>query len=280
MKQIVTILFVVLSGIAFGQNVTNQFGGQPSFAGQLLSAVPSTTTVSYPCLMDFNPALGTFSDLGTTPATNNGAIAQWNDQSGHTNNVIQPVAIIQPQLVPNIVKGLPVVRFTGQANDVLYNLTVSNAQPIVFYVVLSSADFTSKPYDICYMGTSGVLGLFLTSFSGGGDLMALTEKVGGIASNTTSNNVHLATSGFNIVTAIWDTNSPYITLRTNGVTVGIATPGSGPDFPPVNVRPIGFTLSMSLFYNCDIARVIISTNATLSSVTNIEYMLRTNYITP
>jgi hypothetical protein len=227
--------------------------------------------------MDFNPALGTFSDLGTTPATNNGAIAQWNDQSGHTNNVIQPVAGFQPTLVPNVVKGLPVVRFTGQANDVLYNLTVTHAQPIVFYVVLYSADFTSKPYDICYMGTSGVLGLFLTSFSGVGDLMALTEKTGGGASNYSSNSVHLATSGFNLVTAIWDTNSPYITLRTNGVTIGVA--GTNLDFPPVNVTPTGFTLSMSLVYNCDIARVIISTNASLSSVTNIEYMLRTNYIT-
>lgn len=277
MKRILVILFVVLTGIAFGQNVTNQFGGQPSFAGQLLSAVPSTTTISYPYLMDFNPAIGTFSDAGITPATNNGTIAQWNDQSGNGNNVIQPSGS-QPILVNGVVNGHPIVRFIGQSGDILYNTTVTHAQPIVFYVVLSSADFVHKPYDICYMGTRSVLGLFLTSFSGAGDLTVLTEKTGGINSNNTSNSVHLATSGFNLVTAIWDTNSPYITLRTNGVTIGMATPGGSLDFPPVNITPTGFTLSMSLAYDCDIARVIISTNATLSSVTNIEYMLRTNYL--
>jgi hypothetical protein len=280
MKQIVAILFVALTGIAFGQNVTNQFGGQPSFAGQLLSAVPSTTTVSYPYLMDFNPALGTFSDLGTTPATNNGNIAQWNDQSGNGNNTIQPVGYLQPILVNGVVNGKPVVRFTGQAGDVLYNVTATHVQPIVFYVVLSSAQFTGGGYDICWMGNKTPNGgLFLTSATGfGGDLMALTLKTGGLISNDTSNNVHLVTSGFKLVTAIWDTNSPYITLRTNGVTIGVAAAGTGLDFPPVNVTPTGFTLSMSLVYNCDIARVIISTNATLSSVTNIEYMLRTNYL--
>ncbi|HPD15550.1 MAG TPA: PEP-CTERM sorting domain-containing protein [Planctomycetota bacterium] len=50
-------------------------------------------------------------DQGVTAS--GGAVSAWNDQSGNARDFTQATAVKQPQLVPGVLNGLPVVRFDG-----------------------------------------------------------------------------------------------------------------------------------------------------------------------
>lgn len=56
---------------------------------------------------------GTFSDAGTSPATNNGSIQQWNDSSGNGLHVSQTNGSSQPLWIANAINGKPAVQFNG-----------------------------------------------------------------------------------------------------------------------------------------------------------------------
>jgi uncharacterized repeat protein (TIGR01451 family) len=54
-----------------------------------------------------------FSDAGTTPAANNGTIAQWTDQTGNANAFTNATPATRPTFIANGLNYNPIVRFTG-----------------------------------------------------------------------------------------------------------------------------------------------------------------------
>jgi hypothetical protein len=268
MKLIAVILFVALSGIAFGQNVTNQFGGQPSFAGQLISAVPSAAAIPYPLLLDLNPDLGVFSDAGTTPATNTGIIIQWNDQSGNGYNFSGGTT-----LETNIANGHSVVRFLASAlgggtGNSMANTTLVHPCPLVVFLVMATSSSDWSLGETIYSSpiSSSTPSLGGADFGyGTPHLNAMSAGNPGLIPATA-----FPTSGFNLITISWAVSS--INIRLNGIDIGSSSGGTSVGFNGLVINP-------SFLSYCDIARFAISTNASLSSVTNIENVLMTNYIT-
>lgn len=59
---------------------------------------------------------GVFKDAGTTPAANNDTVQQWNDQSGHGNNLTQGTAGSRPTYKTAIIGSQAVVRCDGAAS--------------------------------------------------------------------------------------------------------------------------------------------------------------------
>lgn len=56
---------------------------------------------------------------------NTGNVISWNDLSGNGNNAVQNLSNSQPQFIPNVLNGYPVVRFDG-VNDFLNGTTINN----------------------------------------------------------------------------------------------------------------------------------------------------------
>ena len=269
MKRIAAILFVALTGITFGQNVTNQFGGQPSFAGQLLSAVPSAAAISYPLLLDLNPDLGVFSDAGITPAINAGTIIQWNDQSGNGYNFSGGTT-----LETNIANGHSVVRFVASAlgggtGNSMANTTLVHPCPLVVFLVMATS---SSDWSLGETVFSSPVSSSTPSLGGGNyGSSPPALDIFSVGNGSWNSYAHFPSTGFNLITVTF-----YLTtnnLRLNSMDIGSAS-GSA------NVGFNGLVINPSFLSYCDIARFAISTNATLSSVTNIENTLRANYSTP
>src|SRR4051812_22866976 len=59
-----------------------------------------------------------YTDAGTTLATDNTLVQQWNDQSGNSKNASQ-IATNQPTYRTNIQNGFPVIRFTSPGTRIL-----------------------------------------------------------------------------------------------------------------------------------------------------------------
>jgi hypothetical protein len=71
---------------------------------------PPFTPASLPGLIGWYKAdAGVFSDAGITPATNGGTIQQWNDQSGHGNNLLQATSASRPTYTTGALNSLPVI---------------------------------------------------------------------------------------------------------------------------------------------------------------------------
>ncbi len=54
-----------------------------------------------------------YNDAGTTLASNNDLVQQWNDKSGNSNNASQATSGNRPRYVTNVINGKPALRFTG-----------------------------------------------------------------------------------------------------------------------------------------------------------------------
>jgi hypothetical protein len=70
---------------------------------------------------------------------NGQAIESWSDQSGSGNNVVQARSGNRPTLVPNVVHGLPVVRFNGSNQFMNFQLPVNGLPGMTIMLVSSSA---------------------------------------------------------------------------------------------------------------------------------------------
>lgn len=78
---------------------------------------------------------GTFTDAGTTPATNLSAVRQWNDQSGNGNNALQNTLANRPIFRTGQDNGLPALEFTGDLFIDPPSLGISGAGGFSYFVV-------------------------------------------------------------------------------------------------------------------------------------------------
>ena len=69
------------------------------------------------------------------------SVAQWADQSGNGNHLVQPTAASQPQLVAGEANGLPVVRFDGAGDSMSFTTRLTTIRS-VFWVLRRSPSAT------------------------------------------------------------------------------------------------------------------------------------------
>jgi hypothetical protein len=79
-------------------------------------------------------------DAGVTGAGS--SVSGWADQSGNGNNLVQPTAASQPQLVPGAANGLPVVRFDGAGDYMSFTTRLTTIRS-VFWVIRRSPSMTA-----------------------------------------------------------------------------------------------------------------------------------------
>lgn len=119
---------------------------------------------------------GTYSDAGSTPSVDTGAIQQWNDLSGNTRDMSQGTGGNQPTL--QTVSGFPVVRFDG-SNDYMQlasELTLSGG------VVVIALKSTSASADQMVMqSANGVSGQIRINTGGTGKLSLYTNSTNHIS---------------------------------------------------------------------------------------------------
>jgi len=243
--------------------------GDIAFLAQQSGGAASVVTNPSPYLLDLNADLGVFSDSGITPATNNGSlIGQWNDQSGNGYNFTQAV---RPALETNILNGHSIVRYasspyggglSGGTGDSLVNTNLVHSCPLVVYMVVAVASGDWSLGQIFYYSPNS------------------TSAPGLFGEHNPANLFTGATGDYNITTALFPTNrfnlitvswfSASNNIRLNGADIGSSANGTDVGFNGLGIEP-------SFLSYCDIARFIISTNASLLSVINTEHMLSTNY---
>lgn len=85
---------------------------------------------------------GTFSNAGTTPATNGQNVQQWNDRSGNGRHAIQVTTANRPNWHSNQLNGYPLMRYSAANNDRMLSTGLSSAGVASVFVV---ARFTSLP---------------------------------------------------------------------------------------------------------------------------------------
>lgn len=95
---------------------------------------------------------GTYTDAGVTPAVNTNQVQQWNDQSGNVAHATQTTVGQRPTYRTAIINGLPVLRFNGTSNQMLFGsaLNTNAALPMAFFAVTANTTnpkglFDSRP---------------------------------------------------------------------------------------------------------------------------------------
>lgn len=163
----------------------------------------------------------TFSDLaGTVPSINGGAVQCWKDQSGEGVNVTYGGGGPAPTLVTNALNSLPIVRWNGSSDSLVY-LSGTLAHPFTLIMVLK---FTSLGLAAPFMNR------FMHGDSGTKIGVAGTTKDVGLFSSFLNSGITVnagvvADGVFAILTFVVNGASSYI--RVNGVQVASGTATAG-----------------------------------------------------
>lgn len=78
---------------------------------------------------------GTFSNAGSTPATNGQNVRQWNDRSGNGRHAAQSTSANRPNWHSNQLNGYPVMRFTAANNDRMASLGLATGNRASVWIV-------------------------------------------------------------------------------------------------------------------------------------------------
>lgn len=156
---------------------------------------------------------GTFSDAGTTPATDGVAVQQWSDQSGSGNHVVQGTAALRPTLQTNEVNGRPLLQFNGDWIQRTFGAAIPQPYTIVIVRRINTIAGTT------YLDAK-------TFFSTVMDNPAATNSpyraYAGAALQTSGN---IATTDWEVQTVVY--NGASSTMRINGRVVATGNVGSG-----------------------------------------------------
>lgn len=118
-----------------------------------------------------------YTNAGTTLATNNNAVEQWNDRSGNAKNAIQTTTANKPVYKTNGLNGLATLVFNGTTSGIASQNLTTSSNPS-FFVVAKYLDWGTT--------TNGNPGLLQGSPSGNGYSAATANKIVGMWTNRTS----------------------------------------------------------------------------------------------
>lgn len=194
------------------------------------------------------------------------AIAQWDDQSGQGNHLVQATGARQPLYKTNQVNSKPTVRFDG-VNDYL-RVAFTLAQPeTVFLCYKSIVVGGNGAHDIIYDGVAGDDGALIVASLPQTQLYAGGSKA--IAQS-------IADGVFVVTTAFF--SGATSTLRLNGTALALGAGSAGTS------SPSGFTLggkgggTSDRWTNIDVAEgLIYSTTPSAGERASIESYLGTKY---
>lgn len=167
----------------------------------------------------------TFTDAGSTSATDGQSIQQWNDQSGNAHHATETTGSEQPTLETNEVNGFSVVDFDGSTERILSTGLTTNDEATVFTVFQLDA-FTSNPNDgIIQAGPTGTgfstsggnktIGMWVATSDG--DIWGRGVESGGTQRNITQV-TSLSTGQYYAITQDYDGSD--INQYVNGATAG------------------------------------------------------------
>lgn len=123
------------------------------------AGVPVTYTTKYPSPKAvgnlqwwLDASQGTYTDAGSTSATNGQGVQQWNDQSGNARHGTQTTAADKPLYITGAMNGKPVLRFDGVSDYLAFDGTFLVGTP---YTILVVTQITSNQSDNWFVGGNG-----------------------------------------------------------------------------------------------------------------------------
>ncbi len=100
---------------------------------------------------------GVFSNTaGTTPAGNGDNVGRWADRSGNANHASHSTAAETPNMVTNVVNGLPVIRFTAVSGDRLLSSGVADGNAASVWTVTQWSSLASMNAGIIQASPPGL----------------------------------------------------------------------------------------------------------------------------
>src|ERR1035441_6877253 len=143
-SEVVLTTSVLNPGTAYTLTVQNV----KDFFAQTMTTSPTNL------LVGVYPAVALWVKANTGVTTNgDGTVTQWNDLSGNVNNLVQPYgAPYEPQLVPNVLNGQPVIRFTATNETYMYansSATLAITSDMAVFAVVNFATLAG--------GTNGMI---------------------------------------------------------------------------------------------------------------------------
>ena len=221
---------------------------------------------------------GVYKNGGTTVAASGDNVQQWNNRSGNADHAVQATSVSRPNFYPNVVNGLPVVRFTKANGDRMAAtaLSTSTGGKAAVWVVARYSTLPSTNPGLLQGTASGNaysstpadknIGLWVSSTG---------QKVWGrgIQTNGTSVNVPaitgLASNTFYILSTNYDGSN--ITQYVNNSSAGSATyNGTLKTWPDMSIGVQAGTEG----WDGDIAEVIAYT----SDLNSAQQVIMANYL--
>lgn len=98
---------------------------------------------------------GVYADAGTVPAVNGGNVQQWNDRSGNGKHALQATVAKRPDLITNLVNGLPALRFKQANSDHFITAGLSTGDQASVWVVARYSSLPSPNPGLLQGGTTG-----------------------------------------------------------------------------------------------------------------------------
>lgn len=221
-------------------------------------------------LVSLDAALGLFKDTTKTQAATAAGdlIATWADQSGNVNDVQQATSGNRPNWQPNVINGLPVIRFAAGAAHyfVAPNTLAASSQSETIFVVYKSNNRNVQSV----LTAQGLNFQFYQNNAGWFDLYDGAAHQTGYGSITAARDFQLMTLVANGTTG---------TVRQNGL---FSTTLSGTlANNSLTLLSVGAYTNGTLYLNGDIAEILIY-NAPLtgSNLSNVENYLLAKYGIP
>ena len=202
----------------------------------------------------------------------NGFVTQWGNSGGVTNPLVQTNSANRPRLISNALNGKPVVEFDG--NDILQS---SSSIPLASFTVFTVFRSTNTSLGIVYEhspNTNSNPGSFLSTSNN--STVAVRRGFQTALINHTINWAH--DNQYRIVVHTFRIGSPQISLRINGVDLGIPVQGSASASATDQLLNIGARFGPTLGLQGRVAEIIFHNGELLpTTIDSVEAVLSAKY---
>ena len=161
-------------------------------------------------ILGLKGSLDTYTDAGTTPATDEGLVYQWSDQSGAANHALQTVSGTRPSLEVTGIDTKDSVDFIRATSQYLESTASGSSTEFVIIAVVR-LDILSYNSAILASDTSGGISLQINN---SGSVLLVKSGVANMLVTTAG----VITAGTDYIIAVSRDSSKNCTIWVNGVT--------------------------------------------------------------